>query len=87
MKAGDYAAIWPTDDKEPSLFRLVTAPPPADWKDTAELLGVLIVQQDRPKRQFSIPMSKIRAVHPVIGCSRPGAAPALPGDWEQVERV
>lgn len=70
-KAGDIAVIWPEADEGPELYRLVTAPPPADagdWRiDGENFTHELFVKSRRTGKTMALPMRTIAAVHPVIG--------------------
>lgn len=71
VKAGDIAVVWPDVDADPELFRLVTAPPPAedgDWRTEGDIgAPELLVISRRTGKPMAIPMRSIAAVHPVIG--------------------
>ena len=63
-REGELAVIWLKGNPKGALKRIVTLPPPSHPEDEIVMLGVF--EQDNPSRQFSLPNSRIEALHSVV---------------------
>lgn len=65
---GDIVAVWWKDSDAPSVIKLHLALPPKElWDCSEELSAVMVAETANPKRLQSAPMSKVRAVHRMVG--------------------
>ena len=67
---GEFAIFWPSNGRNPSIKRLVTAIPPT-FAPGSEVSGVLIVEQLNPPKQYLSPADRFKAIHAVIGWMKP----------------
>lgn len=69
---GDIVAVWWKDRETPSVVKLHLGVPPAElWDLNGELSTALFAGGASPRSARTAPMSKVRAVHKMVGKGRP----------------
>jgi hypothetical protein len=66
--AGDYVAVWwKGGERPPNIKRLVTTLPPRAFWDNADFEAVVVVEQLNPPKRLAADMTRVEAVHKVLG--------------------